>query len=65
MVSVKDQLQSVSGELLIARLAFDSDWADILNNRDRPMATQYLRAAQLLAASQQSLEQARNLLEEL
>lgn len=65
MVSVKDQLQSVSGDLLVARIALDSDWTDVIEEQDTLKKQGYVLMVKLLTMAQTNVDDARTLLESL
>ena len=56
-------LQSVTGELIGARVALDAEWTYIMTSGSRYDARRFLDAAQLLATAQSDIDKARKLLE--
>lgn len=66
MVSIKDQLQSVSGDLLAVRVAVDSEWSEAMeqhNYGEFADSGLYREAMQRLTAAQSDIDRARVLLE--
>lgn len=65
MNKLKDMLQSISGELLSARLLLDSEWTAALTKRAIFKGTPLVAAVQHLALAQTNLEEARKLVGEV
>lgn len=64
MITVKDQLQSISGDLLGARVALDSEWIAILTSKEKFQGTKIRQAILALASAQRKIEDARKFLQE-
>ncbi|MCK5292632.1 MAG: hypothetical protein KAR39_11540 [Thermoplasmata archaeon] len=62
VVSIEDQLQSISGDLLGARVALDAEWSEAMEKhhyQDSPDSKKFVRAAKVLLLAQLHIDEAR------
>lgn len=68
VISIGDQLQSISGDLLGARVALDAEWWEILEQHhydDVPDSKKFVELIQMLTSAQANIDKAREILKEL
>ena len=65
VVSIDDQLQSISGDLVATRVMIDSEWTEALTKEKGDSHLGLLLVAQLLAQAQSAIDEARKRLEEV
>ncbi len=65
VVSIDDQLQSITGDLVGVRVALDSEWTEALTEEKGDSHLGLLLVAQLLAQAQSAITEARRRLKEV